>query len=551
MIETIVKIVGLFLAGVGALVVLGKGLDVLVKYVPYLGRAKVAIWKFLSENLKVRRFKRKAIAAGIEFAVNRAVQDLQDELPSGWINWARIDWVRGVSTSELQDKELILRIRPDSDEDRNYLNAVYYFFATSLFPSTQRLLPSNIKIAVPLYLTKRTMEANAPFLQGRFEKELLEQREDEDSSIAGYLGDFVKIDQFGFFNSVFIRETDTLAEFLRFTHERENLEPEIRIIIDHLKKFQNISEKRPLAAREWYRTLKATSYGFILLARPDKIQTGTARYVQRAKQRWRLGIRRLYVLGRQDEKQFFADVLSHINAMTPYTVVETFKLHRDYRQHPNGIGALCLADEKKLLKSPDLALLLPPPEKNGRHRPTPKKPPIEESKILPSISNLQTQIREISWRIGDKDGWVLFSRLGLAIRNQNSLFNVQHYGYRTFTELVRNLDGFEMDLRDNGMEALRSTIPAPLANVPEQIYVQPLTAPNNSAEMIRYLKSVVHGYADDAGWADLRKVRERLEQDFPELQPVAFGCRSLREFVEKSGSFSVEQEGSRVFILIR
>lgn len=535
--ETFVYILAL----IGAIAGAAKIFDVCEKYFPYLRRLKAASWNRLAEVVTIRSLKRKAIASNIAFAVNKSVQDLQSELPSGWINWARIEWVRKATATEVRDRELILRIRPDDDYDQNYLNAIYYFFATSLFPKTQNIIPDPIRKAVSLYLTKRTMDSNQPFLKAKFESEFIEKHEQDDLDVLAYFGDFLRIDEFGFFNSAFVREVDTLAESLRFSHERKKIESEIRIILNHLKLFKGLSSGNPLRKdRDWYRTLKATSYGFILVAKPGRNRYGPSPYEYRAKQRARLGIKRLYLFGRHDERDFFSEVLSEVSAKSSYKIVETFRLHQDYRRHPGGIGALLVFDENNLTEN----LGLPEPVLSSAQRPAEKKvvkslPPVQ-SGVIPSRKELKTEIVDLCHRHGKEGGSIFISKLGLELRKQVPLFNLSHYGHTSFINFLRDLGDFEIELA-GGRDIVRPTRVVEKKEASD--YLRSRSGPNDLPKLINYLKSVVVSCADADGWARLTDVGKKLKQDFPDFDPGHFGHRNLSALVEKTGKFYIEREG--------
>lgn len=52
------------------------------------------------------------------------------------------------------------------------------------------------------------------------------------------------------------------------------------------------------------------------------------------------GVERIYVMGTSQEKNFVKKVISEIAKLPECRLVEIFKLHRDYREDRNGIGAL-------------------------------------------------------------------------------------------------------------------------------------------------------------------------------------------------------------------
>lgn len=282
--EQIMETLLLVLAIVGAFAVAFQFLDILVKYLPYFGKLKANTYDSLANKIKLKSLKKKAIASGIENSLNQVVFELRNELPKGWINRANIEWVNKTIPTSIKYKQLILRIRPEDNQDKNYLNAIYYFFASSVFPNTNQIIPNSIKNSVALYLSKRTVQIKHPYLTPNFDKEFLHAFSDSDSEVAAYYGDYLRIDEYGFFGSAYVREVDTLAESLRFSHERQNIEKEIKNILEHLMKFEKLHVT--MQENEWYKKLTATSYGFLLVAKPEEKRiAGVEPYIKRAKQR--------------------------------------------------------------------------------------------------------------------------------------------------------------------------------------------------------------------------------------------------------------------------
>ncbi|MBL0056583.1 MAG: hypothetical protein IPP31_10410 [Chitinophagaceae bacterium] len=241
--------------------------------------------------------------------LNQTVNELRNELPKGWITRASIKWVGKTLPPDFKDKQLIMRIRPTDNNDYNYLNAIYYFFSNSLFPESCAILPASIKESSSLYMVKRTIDDKQPYLTENFKKHFLSTISKNEPAVAGYYGDYLRIDEYGFFSSAFLREVDTLANSLEFSKERQNIESEINNILNHLIKFEKLNKLNIVMGNdEWYKILNATSYGFILVAKPEEKRLAEVEpYVKRAKQKLRLGIKRLYVLGCREDKAFLIE----------------------------------------------------------------------------------------------------------------------------------------------------------------------------------------------------------------------------------------------------
>ena len=88
----------------------------------------------------------------------------------------------------------------------------------------------------------------------------------------------------------------------------------------------------------WYRVGPATSYAFLLVARPD--HQGARPYINRAQDRLTQNIERLYVMGAKEQEPFARYVISEIAKLPNYQLVEIFNVNKDYRGSQGGVGAL-------------------------------------------------------------------------------------------------------------------------------------------------------------------------------------------------------------------
>lgn len=325
------------LAFIGALSIVFTFIKHLFDIVPRLGSLRTNLYKSLASTLKHKNLEKRAIASNIENVVNESVSHLQRELPVGWINKARIEWVKEESKDDLDEDELILRIRPIEDQDRNLMNGIYYYFTKAIFPGVKQVIPKEPRKAAVLQFSRRTITKHHPYAISLFEDQYLETAIQKDARIAFYLGHYQSMDQRGFFAGVFIREATALAQKIRFSAERAEIVKELDAIVDQITTF---IEKSPHAPDElWSRKTNTYSYAFLLVAVPifwRKVDT----YVKRAKYHINNGIEKLYVLGADQEKPFVRKVIQAIANQTDYKLSEQFELYRDYRGEPGGSCAV-------------------------------------------------------------------------------------------------------------------------------------------------------------------------------------------------------------------
>lgn len=326
------------LAFIGAISIILLFFEALFNVIPKFGKLRADFWGFLSRRWKYKNLEKKAIASEIENVVNETVADLQSELPRGWISRASIKWVdNDIKDEELSDREIILRIRPMDNQDLNLINGIYLFFTKALFPETKEIIPQVVRKAAALQIARRNISEKKPFLTDKFEKGILESAIKNDPTIVEFIERYEDVDSRGFFTGSFLREIHEIATRVQFKELRNKMDEEIKSVLEHTREFvANIHKE--FAESGWYRKGPATSYKFLLVARPS--HGGVNSYTKRVRESLESGIERIYVMGTSQEKRFFERVISAIAKLPECRLVEIFNLHRDYRGDRNGIGAL-------------------------------------------------------------------------------------------------------------------------------------------------------------------------------------------------------------------
>lgn len=335
---------GAFFEIIGIIVVILTLVEQLSNIFPKLSRGKQFIFRKASQHLKFKSLEKQAISSDIEGVINESVNDLQNELPNGWIKKANIKWVKEQSLSDLEEGEIILRLKPQSNQDSNLVQGIYCFFSHSLFPKTKEIIPESVNKAMAIQISKRTIESKRKFALKCFESEIIEKEIKFAPAILNYLEDFEVLDRKGFFTSSFLREIDFTAEKIRFSAHRNKFDEEIKDSIAHTKKF---IESLPEAPNDlWSRSGVAYSYRFLLVKNPFKFKYKI--YVNRARMGFDHQIDHLYIMGSKKEEEFVSEVIKEIQKEIPeYKLVETYRLNKDFRGKKDGIGALFIHNNSK------------------------------------------------------------------------------------------------------------------------------------------------------------------------------------------------------------
>lgn len=323
---------------IGAITVIFVFINLLLKIVPEVKSLQRRLLFYFAKKWKHKKLEKLAIASDIENAVNRIVFNLQKELPSGWISEASIEWVEeDVKDKDLEEEEIILRIRPVESQNINFLNGVYFFFRKALFPGTKEVIPINIRRSTALHISRRVIETQKPFLTKKFESHILESTIKEEPNIVYFIDNFSVLDRKGFFTGTFLREIHEIANRARFKELRNQMDDEIKSVLQHIKKFiQNLHKDLPDVF--WSRKGPATSYAFLLVSQP--FVSSISPYLKRVRQHLSQGVERIYIMGTNQERHFVRKVISAVAKIPECKLIEIFELNRDYRGDKEGIGAL-------------------------------------------------------------------------------------------------------------------------------------------------------------------------------------------------------------------
>lgn len=325
------------LAAVGAGVLILNFLRLLLELIPKFGSLKDSGYSFISKRLRHKALEKRAIASNIEKVVNESVADLQKELPQGWVSRARIQWVQNETPEDLEDGDLILRIRPLEDQDKNLMNGIFYYFRKAMFPGVREVIPVTPRRAAILQLSRRTITKHHPYATAEFEREFLEPAIQAEEEISYYIDNYDRMDSRGYFTGVYLREITALAERIRYSAQRSGFGQELREITDQISSF--IREYPRAPDDLWYRKGETSRYAFLLVARPAVLRKVDA-YIKRAVEHIENDIEKLYVLGANQEKSFVRSVLRAIPRETTYELIELIEVYKDYRGESGGICAI-------------------------------------------------------------------------------------------------------------------------------------------------------------------------------------------------------------------
>lgn len=322
-------------------------INLLANLIPQIDILRSKILLPITKWYKQKRLIKSAIKSDIRGHVNREIAKMKNYLPLGWAGEMDVEWVESEEPEDLiDDKRIIVRIRPVESQDRNFVNATYHYLRSSFFPKTQVVVPKPHYEASVLYVCRKIVEGRGLSTKTEFEDHVLEPMIQKYKNIPTHLDDYAYLDARGFFTGTFLRELHLMATDIRFTGDRNNITQETGVIIKHIRDFidkydAHRSGKEEMPDSAWINDGNISKYALLLVAKPSKAQLGIDPYINRARDRFQSGAKRLYVFGSNNESRFANAVISAIEGtIDNIHLVEKFDTLYDYRGNKNGVGAV-------------------------------------------------------------------------------------------------------------------------------------------------------------------------------------------------------------------
>jgi hypothetical protein len=319
------------------------GIIWLSSLIPQIDILKSKILLPIARKYKHRKLTKIAIKSDIRGHVNREIAKFGKYLPVGWAGEMDVDWVENEEASDLKnDNRIIVRIRPVENQDNNFVNATYHYLKSSFFPKTQAVIPKSHYEASVLYVCRKVVEGRSESSKIIFEDNFLEPIIQRHNKIPVHLDEYAHLDKRGFFTGTFLRELHLMANDARFTGARNTVTQETDQVIKHIKGFiTGYDAEDDMPATAWYNNGTLSKYAMLLVAHPSKTSSGVDPYINRARDQFQSGARRLYVFGSNNESRFANAVISGIEgSIDGIRLVERFDTPFDYRGDVNGMGAV-------------------------------------------------------------------------------------------------------------------------------------------------------------------------------------------------------------------
>lgn len=251
------------------------------------------------------------------------------------------------------------------------------------------------------------------------------------------------------------------------------------------------------------------------------------------------GIERLYIIGRNEERDFVAKVITAILAIRELKGLELFTLYRDYRGQPEGVGALIGVDGfiSKLGLSPRFVPgIVADSVASQMSDELPSQGEVQEQEASVQ-SDLCKITEDIVVQLSDFDReWISLADFGSRIRLQIPGFTPERYGGRNLISVLRKLSILEFDERGTG--------PAKAVYIR---LVEPSDQKNDStdiSDLYETVADIVDRYANEDGWIFLGTLGHNLKLNIDAFTPRLIpGASTLHDFITSIPTIEVEERG--------
>jgi len=327
------------------------GVNWLADFIPALEILRSKIYLPISRYLQWKSIHKAAIQSDVRGHVNRELTKFRKYLPAGWCGDMDVEWVRHQDLSHtIADGRMIVRVRPTKCQATNFVVLCNAYLRSSFFPKTEKIIPKSHREASVLFIGLKIAMNRGGEVQTMFEDKVLEPAIQRHKQIPKHLEDYRVLDKRGMFTSKFLRELQLTANDARFTSARHNLLQEVQGILDHGKSFIAAYDEKRTGGEDipptlWHREGAISKYAVVLVAKPVKVSAGVDPYVNRVRDAFARGARRVYVFGADGERKFADSVVTVAeNLLDDIRLVERFETEYDYRGNPSGCGALFAVD---------------------------------------------------------------------------------------------------------------------------------------------------------------------------------------------------------------
>ena len=135
--------------------------DKIASNFPSYSKLTASILVPLAKKLKFKSLQKAAIKSDIQGKVNTVISAISKEIPQESMKPLEIEWVKNSSVNQLiQDKKILVRIRPIENQEDNLLNVTQPYLESVLIPKSRFLIHESQKKAIVYFTTQEVISDN-------------------------------------------------------------------------------------------------------------------------------------------------------------------------------------------------------------------------------------------------------------------------------------------------------------------------------------------------------------------------------------------------------
>jgi hypothetical protein len=181
--------------------------------------------------------RKKYVQYDLQGRINSFTKGLVKAAPFLKRNRVRIQWIDETVSKQafLDDGHVILRLRREDPDDRNFVFGAYHYVSTSLLSKTRRYISPSHREAIDLFVTTKLLEKEKPSVMEAFLDEYLHPKTaDPKGKVNRFFDSFTKMDKGDLFYPVFLQELHFLGNKVFGRRQDDKIIREVNGLIVHL-----------------------------------------------------------------------------------------------------------------------------------------------------------------------------------------------------------------------------------------------------------------------------------------------------------------------------
>lgn len=290
----------------------------------------------------------------IQSSVNDFLKGRIGQIPGFSADRVKLKWVDGEVKKQafLEADQVVICMRKEVPHHDNFVNAVYFFVATSLLRHAKRYMSKSQGEATDLLVTAKLLKKEKPsFVESFLENYLHERLDDQPSKVSTYYQQLESIDGAGLFTPVFIQEMEYLGKKVFGSRKDQEVTKEVHSLIEHLYKIANRvvgDTSVPLTFVQKY-----CRFAVMIVGKPMKLLVSLDPYVAFIREAVQPSkVECLYMLGRADNRQAMLEIARRVSDAFDVVTQHAMSVKLRYPDHEEDAAGFLL-----LLRSKDNDLL--------------------------------------------------------------------------------------------------------------------------------------------------------------------------------------------------